>query len=218
MDSEWVVPPRMFVTGTDTDVGKTLVAATLLLAAPQLRFWKPVQSGATIDTDTGWLRRITGLSGQRLYPEHTVLQAPLSPNIAAAREGVAVQMHALSLPPGAHTAPLLIEGAGGVFVPLNEQETMLDLMLQMQAPVLVVARSTLGTINHTLLTLRVLRQAGLYVWGVVFNGPPDPEAMESVRHFGDIPRTVSLPWLETIAPGTLAEHGKRLLTTLGGRQ
>ena len=212
------LPQQVFLTGTDTDVGKTLVAASLLLADPQRSYWKPVQSGAAQDTDTGWIRRVTGLSAQRLYPEHTVLQAPLSPHIAAAREGALVQVQDIFPPPGADTAPLLIEGAGGVLVPLNEQQTMLDLMLHLQAPVLVVARSTLGTINHSLLTVRVLRQAGLKVWGVVFSGPPDPKAMESVRHFGEVSRTAVLPWLEKRGPGELAEHGKRLLSTLGGQQ
>ena len=166
-------PSRLFVTGTDTGVGKSYVAA-LLVAGLEAAYWKPVQSGA--DADADWVRRVAGLPAERVLPETYRLRAPLSPHEAARREGVQIEMSRFVLP---KRKRLIVEGAGGVMVPLDDRHLMVDLMVDLGLPVLVVARSELGTINHTLLTLDQLRRRGCPLLGVVVNGPPKPSQLPS---------------------------------------
>ena len=171
----------MFVTGTDTGVGKSYVAA-LLTVGLEAAYWKPVQSGA--DADADWVRRVTGLPAERVLPETYRLRAPLSPHEAARREGVQIEMSRFVLP---KRKRLIVEGAGGVMVPLDDRHLMVDLMAALGLPVLVVARSELGTINHTLLTLDQLRRRGCPLLGVVVNGPSNPANCRAIAHYGEIP-------------------------------
>ena len=132
------LPPRLFVTGTDTGVGKSYVAA-LLAVGLEAAYWKPVQSGT--DADADWLRCVTGLPAERILPETYRLRAPLSPHEAAQREGVQIEMSRFVRPVQKH---LIVEGAGGVMVPLDDRHLMIDLMVDLGLPVLVVARSELA--------------------------------------------------------------------------
>ncbi len=187
---------RYFITGTDTDVGKTVVSAWLV---HQLRadYWKPVQSG----TDEGWdrhtVQQLTGIPNDRLHLESYTLKAPLSPHKAAELEGVDIDMDRIQLP---HTGrPLIVEGAGGVMVPLNSQQTMLDMMEKLALPVIVVARSGLGTINHTCLTLEALRHRSIEIAGVIMNGPLNEGNRLAIEHYG---RIKVLAELDTMTPLT----------------
>lgn len=173
------LPSRLFVTGTDTGVGKSYVAA-LLAVGLEAAYWKPVQSGS--DADADWVRRVTDLPAERVLPETYRLRAPLSPHEAARREGVQIEMSRFALP---ERKRLIVEGAGGVLVPLNDQHLMIDLIAALGLPVLVVARSELGTINHTLLTLEQLRRGGCPLVGVVVNGPPNPANCRAIAHYGN---------------------------------
>ena len=175
------LPPRLFVTGTDTGVGKSYVAA-LLTVGLEAAYWKPVQSGT--DADADWLRRVTGLPAERILPETYHLREPLSPHEAARREGVQIEMSRFVLP---KQKRLIVEGAGGVMVPLDDRHLMIDLMVDLGLPVLVVARSELGTINHTLLTLGQLRRRGCPLLGVVVNGPPNPANCQAIAQYGKVP-------------------------------
>ncbi|MDP3425805.1 MAG: dethiobiotin synthase, partial [Humidesulfovibrio sp.] len=146
---------KLFVTGTDTGVGKTVVCAWLCLHSGA-DYWKPVQSGYSAATGADRdADEVARLSGARVHPERHLLRLARSPQEAAAAEGLRIGLEDFSLP--RTERPLVIEGAGGVLVPLNEDETMLDLMVRLGAPVLVAARTGLGTINHTCLTLAALR-------------------------------------------------------------
>ena len=159
---------RIVVTGTDTGVGKTVVAAGLA-AALGATYWKPVQAGLCEATDT---ERATALTGCATHPETYRLRLPASPHLAAEDMGLTISLDALALPtlPG----PMVIEGAGGVMVPLNRESYYLDLFARWKAPVVLVARTALGTINHTALSLAALRGAGCPIVGVGFNGAPGP--------------------------------------------
>ena len=190
------LPERLFVTGTDTDVGKTVVAALLTLGLGAT-YWKPVQSGAEAETDTQWVRRVTGLPADCFVPEVYCLKAALSPHRAAALEGVQIKIEGLRLPRLKAEERLVVEGAGGVLVPLNDKCTMVDLMVQLGLPVLVVARSGLGTINHTLLTLAALRRRRLQVIGVVMNGKKNKANRDAIEHYGQVP---VLAQIESVAP------------------
>jgi len=178
-------PRRFFVTGTDTDIGKTLVCAALMIGMKAV-YWKPVQSGCVDGTDTEWIKNVTGFPNSRFVPETYRLNLPLSPHAAADHDGVAIDMSEFYLPDIPSDSSLIVEGAGGVMVPLNTEYLMRDLMKQLSLPVLVVARSTLGTINHTLLTLSALRAAGIQVIGVVLNGEKNPLNRAAIEHYGKV--------------------------------
>jgi dethiobiotin synthase len=174
----------VFVTGTDTGIGKTVVAACLARAW-QAGYWKPVQTGtATGDDDTATVAALAGLAAERVFAPVYALQAPLSPHAAAELEGIRISMDGIAPPETAR--PLVVEGAGGLFVPLNDGNFMIDLMARLALPVLLVARSTLGTINHTLLSLTALRSRALPIAGVVLNGPPNADNRAAIERFGQV--------------------------------
>ena len=171
-----------FITGTDTDVGKTVASAWAVLHLNGA-YYKPVQSG--IDdgmSDNETVRALTDLDDQSFFPSDYNLGAPLSPHEAARLESVRIDMTALRLP--SSTRPLIVEGAGGVLVPLNENALMVDLMARFALPLIVVARSGLGTINHTLLTLEALRGRGLAVAGVIMNGGENTANRKAIETYG----------------------------------
>lgn len=189
----------VFVTGTDTDVGKTMVSAWLVRSWGA-DYWKPVQSGCLSDSDTDSVRRLN--PSARFHAPACLLKAPLSPHEAAALEGRSVRLEDFHLPSTGNL--LVVEGAGGALVPLNDRDLMADLMACLGLPVLVVARSGLGTINHTLLTLEALRRRGLDVAGVVLNGPPNAANRQAIEHHGQVAVLGELPRLS--GPDALLEH------------
>jgi len=195
-------PDRLFVTGTDTGVGKTLVCASLMLGMKAV-YWKPVQSGILDGTDTEWIRKATGLPAWRFFPETYRLRRPLSPHAAALADGVEIRMSAFRLPDTPPGFRLIVEGAGGVMVPLNEDCLMIDLIRQLDLPVLVVARSSLGTINHTLMTLSMLRARSIEVAGVVLNGPTNASNRFAIEHYGRVRVLAEIEPLDTINPSDL---------------
>ncbi|WP_130470218.1 dethiobiotin synthase [Candidatus Magnetaquicoccus inordinatus] len=184
-----------FVTGTDTGVGKTVVSAWLMekLSAA---YWKPVQSGAAPgeEGDLEMVRRLTALPGEFFHDSVYRLALPRSPHEAAEREGVQIDLQRLHLPQESRC--LIVEGAGGVLVPLNDKQLQIDLMVQLALPVIVVARTQLGTINHTLLSVHCLRHYGLEVAGVILNGPTDAENRRAIAQYGQVKILAELPWLQ----------------------
>jgi dethiobiotin synthetase len=177
------IPKRLFVTGTDTGVGKTLVSAILVTGLKGI-YWKPVQSGADHGSDSDWIREKTVLPGRHFLPEVYRLRGYMSPHAAATLENTYIELDAFELPALDPVCHLVIEGAGGLMVPLSDKWLMSDLIKKLGAPVLVVARSGLGTINHTLLSLEKLRNFGIDVLGVVLNGPRDEDNRKAIEHFG----------------------------------
>jgi len=180
-----IFPDRIFITGTDTGVGKTVVSA-ILTAGLDGFYWKPIQSGLEDTTDTEWIRENTGLPDSRFFSETYRLSLPLSPHASAIHDGVRIDLESFHVPEIPASQHLIIEGAGGVMAPLNERLLMTDLMKRLGAPVLLVARSSLGTINHTLLSLEQLRREGIEVTGVVVNGPRNQENSRAIEHYGRI--------------------------------
>ena len=192
----------LFVTGTDTGVGKTVVAALLAQNWPQAHYWKPIQCGTEPMSDREAVARMTGLPPERLLAEAYRLRMPQSPHVAAAAEGITITRARL-LPPPAADGPIVAEGAGGGLVPLNAGETMLDLMAGLAWPVVVVARTQLGTINHTLLTLQALRWRGLRVAALVLNGEAVATTTATLRARAGGARVFELPRLERLEPAAL---------------
>lgn len=195
-------PDRLFITGTDTGVGKTVVAA-ILMAGLRGIYWKPVQSGLEEITDTEWIKNKTGLPETHFHPETYRLRFPLSPHASAAHDGVRIHLEAFRVPVTAKSDHLIIEGAGGIFVPLNEKEFMVDLMDKTGAPILLVSSTVLGTINHTLLSIDQLRRRGLKIMGVIMNGKRNESNREAIEHYGKVRILAEVEPLPVIDPGSL---------------
>ena len=204
-------PQRLFVTGTDTDIGKTVVAAILLAGLGGV-YWKPIQSGLEPLTDTDWIRQKTDLPPSHFQPEAYVFKTPVSPHLAAKIEGRQISLEQIQVPPVKSGQHLIIEGAGGILVPLNESQFMLDLIKKIEAPALVVAPSRLGMINQTLLTVEQLRQAGVKVWGVVINGELNLENKKAVEHYGQVPVVAEIEPMTSLTPQTLQTAFERFLS------
>lgn len=177
------LPDRIFITGTDTGIGKTFVSAVITCGRNGY-YWKPVQSGIDDMTDTQWVESVTGLSSDHFIKEVYRLKAPLSPHHSAELEGIEIDPERIIVPHD--RIPLVVEGAGGVMVPLRNDFLMLDLMEKMALPVLIVARSGLGTINHTLLTIDALRRRNIEIVGVVMNGVINPGNRKSIEEIGHV--------------------------------
>ena len=203
-------PQRLFVTGTDTDVGKTLISTLLMLRGPY-RYWKPVQSGSQEETDTAQVKRLSALPEERFAPPCYMTGTPCSPHLSARIEGIEIEIDAIRRQMATLTGSLLVEGAGGLYVPLNRKATMLDLIRILELPVLLVARSSLGTINHTLLSVAALRQAGIQICGVVMSGPFNPENRKAIEQFGQIPVLAEVPWLDDMSSAALSRCSRTCL-------
>lgn len=198
------MPNRFFVTGTDTGVGKTVVSA-LLCAALDALYWKPIQTGTREGSDRHTVMRLVGLPRSRTIPEVYRFGPPVSPHLAARRAGVRIDLREISIPRGAAREALIVEGAGGVFVPVNDRQLTTDLMRGLGLPVVLVSRSSLGTINHTLLSLAALRTARLEIRGVVMAGKRNEENRKAIEHYGKVQVIGIVPSLGRIDRGTLIE-------------
>ncbi|MFZ0786599.1 MAG: dethiobiotin synthase [Candidatus Acidiferrales bacterium] len=199
---------RFFVTGTDTGVGKTVVSA-LLCAALDAIYWKPIQTGTREGADRPTVMRLAGLPRARTAPEAYRFAPPVSPHLAARRAGVRIDFRKIAMPQIAASENLIAEGAGGALVPINERQLMTDLMRHLGLPVLLVTRTTLGTINHTLLSLAALRAAGLDVCGVIMVGKANRDNREAIERYGSSNVVGFVPRLARIDRGALLRVFKK---------
>lgn len=189
------------ISGTDTGIGKTVFAAALA-GALDAHYWKPVQAGIEEDgTDATRVARLSGLPADRIIPEAYCLATPCSPHLAAEIDGVTIDPARLALPDVA--GPLVAEGAGGVLVPISRSETYADQMARWGAPVVLVARTALGTINHSLLSIEALRARGVPVLGMAFVGEAVEDSEATICVMGGVKRLGRLPFLETLTPQAL---------------
>lgn len=195
------IPRHIFVSGTDTGVGKTLVSASLC-AGSDAGYWKPIQSGTEPATDSERVRMWTGLPDDYFYPERYLLKLPASPHTAAEAENIEIKMEDFRLPE-IRQQNLVVEGAGGLLVPINRKEMILDLIAMLDLPVLLVAKPGLGTINHTLMSIKILRERRVRLWGVVLSGPRHKPNEEAVRHFGRPDFLFSFPHIKNPGPAVL---------------
>lgn len=187
-------PRGVFITGTDTGIGKTLTSA-ILTKAWHGTYWKPFQTGLAEEAgDTPTVQHLTSLSTNHVLPPAYGLQAPLSPAAAGALEGMTLEPERLTLPDCQHT-PLIVEGAGGLMVPLTDDMLMIDLIARLGLPVILVTRSTLGTLNHTLLSLEALYQRRIPVLGFITNGPASPRNSQTLERLGQCRALHHIPTL-----------------------
>jgi len=200
----------LFVTGTDTGVGKTAVAAALLhryRAEVPLRYWKPIQTGSEQDDDTAEVGRLGRCRADEVLSSGVRLPRPVSPHLAARLSGCTIRLQPLidSILAEAGPSRWIVEGAGGTLVPVNDSETIADLMISLGLPVVVVARTTLGTINHTLLTLEALRRRALSVAGVVMVGDRNAENRAAIERHGDVAVLGEMPYFDPLTAEQLAQ-------------
>ena len=200
------IPPQLVVCGTDTDVGKTIVSAWLVQGL-QARYWKPVQSGLEDGGDRGRVRDLLNLPAERFLPEAYAFQQPVSPHWAAEQDGVTLNPEHLALP--TVDGPLVVETAGGLMVPLTREWLQIDQLQQWQLPVVLVARSGLGTLNHTLLSLEALRRRQIKVLGIILNGPPHADNPTTLEQFGAVPVLGHLPPLQPLTADALNQEWSR---------
>lgn len=192
----------IIVTGTDTGIGKTVFSAALT-GALGASYWKPVQSGLEEETDSQFVARMARLPEGRVLKERYLLKTPASPHLAARIDGVDIDAAELA-PPDLGT-PLVVEGAGGLLVPINETQTYADVFALWQAPTVLCARTQLGTINHTLLSLEAMRARKIPILGIAFIGEDMPETQRIIGVMGKAKILGRLPVLDALTPETLAD-------------
>lgn len=190
------------VTGTDTGIGKTVFCAGLVQALGA-HYWKPVQSGLDEETDSQCVKRLAEMEDHRVLPEAWRLKTPASPHLAAELDGVEIDSDLLT--PPVLGDPLVIEGAGGLLVPLTRRVTYLDVFACWRLPTILCARTTLGTINHTLMSLEAMRARNIPILGVAFIGDEMAETQKIIGELGRVRVLGRLPRLETLDSNTLRQ-------------
>jgi len=199
-----MIAPRFIITGTDTDIGKTVFAAALV-GALNASYWKPVQAGFDShgDGDSALVARLSGVSAAQILPEAYRLATPCSPHRAAEIDGVTIDPDQLVLPQV--DGPLVVEGAGGVLVPLTRSLTYVDAFARWNCPVVLVARTALGTINHSLLSIEALHARNVPILGIAFVGEANPDSEAIIAKLGKVRRLGRLPRIGDLNRQTLAE-------------
>lgn len=186
----------VIVTGTDTNIGKTFVSSWLCLHTG-FGYFKPIQTGLSEGRDSDM---VASLSNAVIYPETYCFQAPVSPHLAAESERCRIDVDKINLPVQNN---LVIEGAGGVYVPVNEHALMIDVFKHFNQPVILVASSRLGTLNHTLLSIKAIRDHQLTLLGVVMVGEDLLANRKAIQHYGQTKILASLPWLDEVSEASL---------------
>lgn len=197
-----------FVTGIGTGIGKTLVSA-VLTEKLQADYWKPVQSGELDNSDTLKVKALVSNPVSVFYEETYRLIQPFSPHKSARLDGIEIDPDRFIVPATNNT--LIIEGAGGLMVPLNNNFLIIDLIKQLKAEVILVSQNYLGSINHTLLSAQILKQYNIPVAGIIFNGDEDSASESYILQYTGIKQLGRLPQLTTFNKTTVKEAGKHLV-------
>jgi len=194
---------RIIICGTDTDVGKTIVSSFFVQGLKSI-YWKPIQSGTEEGTDTQTVCKLLNLDPNRYLSERYKFKAPVSPHWAAERESSFIEPNNLHLPD--LDKLIIIETAGGLMVPLNRNWLQIDQLKVWGAPIILVARTGLGTLNHTLLSLEALRNRNIHVLGIVLNGPQHNDNPKTIEQFGDTKILASLPIFDEVNAKVLSQE------------
>lgn len=199
-----------FVTGIGTDIGKTVVSA-VLVEALKADYWKPIQSGNQDFKDSDFIKAYC-IHHQTIHPEEYFLTEPVSPHLAAKLDGKTIEFQHIKLPKT--TTTLIVEGAGGLLVPLNDKHLIVDLIIKLQLPVILVSMNYLGSINHTLLTIEALKQRNIDISGIIFNGEPNMETENYILNKTGLRFLGKIPKAETMSKGFIAAHAEQIRKNL----
>lgn len=184
---------KYIIAGIDTEIGKTVVSA-IVTEALQADYWKPIQSGDLHHTDTDKVKALVSNNQSKFHPEAYRLHTPMSPHAAAAIDGVTIEARQLQLP--STDNHLVVELAGGLMVPLTKDFLNIHLIKQWNIPVILVSKFYLGSINHTLLSIDMLKAHGIPIKGILFNGETNPTSKEAIMHYSQVPCLGEIPWVE----------------------
>lgn len=198
---------KFFVSGIDTGVGKTLVS-TVLTQALRADYWKPVQAGDLENSDSINVSKFITNDKTRIFEERYRLNTPCSPHLAARIDGVKISLSDFELPDTNNK--LIVEGAGGLLVPINEKETILDLIKYLKLPVLIVSKNYLGSINHTLSSIEILKNHGVQILGIVFSGEENQETERIIEKLSDVNVVTRVPFISNITKATVADVASKL--------
>lgn len=204
----------VFVSGIGTEIGKTLVSA-ILTKALKADYWKPVQSGDLDHTDSMKVQHLSQEPIEHFHPEAYRLKTPASPHYSAAIDELRIELNSFTLPETDNF--LVVEGAGGLMVPLNEEHTILDLIQHLQLPVVLVSQHYLGSINHTLLSLNCLKERGIPLAGLIFNGPSTPSSASIIEQMSGQKAIFHLPQLDAISPTEIGHWAAQIAPILKDR-
>ena len=192
-----------FITGIGTDIGKTIVSA-ILVEALKADYWKPIQSGDLHQTDTMKVQGLISNSTSDFFPEAYRLTEPMSPHAAAAIDGVTINLDSIKVPPTNNN--LIIEGAGGLMVPLNNDSLVIDLIEKLKVEVILVSRNYLGSINHTLLSVEALQRRNIPIKGIIFNGNPVNTSVKFICEYTGLKSLFRIDNEETIDKQTILKY------------
>jgi dethiobiotin synthetase len=201
-------PQKYFITGIGTNVGKT-IASAIVTEALQAHYWKPVQAGDLHQTDTHTVKALISNTKTVFYPETYRLNTPASPHAAAKIDGIEIKLSDFKLPPSPNN--LVIEGAGGLMVPLNNTNLVIDLIAQLNVEVILVSQNYLGSINHTLLSIELLKSRNIPVKGIIFNGEPVPETENFILNHSGLPCILRIGLEKEITKKTVLKYAKQIL-------
>lgn len=199
---------KIFITGIGTGVGKTIVSA-IVTEALQADYWKPIQTGSGEDRDSETVKNLLSNTKTKIHPEAYCLPLPASPFAAAEEQGITIEIKNIIMPQT--DTILVIEGAGGLMVPLNEKEFMIDMIEQWNAEVILVSQNYLGSINHTILSCMALAERKIKVLGIVFNGEDNLMAEKSILSFIDIPVIGRIKPEKKFSPENVSAYAKKFL-------
>lgn len=199
---------KIFLTGIGTEIGKTFCSA-IVVEALQADYWKPVQAGELDQLDSSWVKAAISNGKSQFHPEQYLLTEPMSPHAAAKIDGVKLTPADFKVPETDNT--LVIEGAGGLMVPLNHDGDMLiDLIAAVADEVILVSKNYLGSINHTLLSIEVLKQRNIRIKGIIFNGEPNPETEAIILKTTGLKCLGKVPMLDQELKSFVKEQGAKL--------
>ena len=195
---------QFIVAGIGTEIGKTVVSA-ILTAGLKADYWKPIQSGDIETGDAYWIRK--WVPSATIHPSTYALTQPLSPHSAAEIDGITIELESFQKPT---ENTLIIELAGGIMVPLNDHETNLDLIKQLNLPVILVSKNYLGSINHTLLSYETLKQQGVQMAGIVFNGPENPSGEKFILNHTGLPLVLRVNTENELNEAVIASYADKI--------
>jgi dethiobiotin synthetase len=195
----------LFITGIGTDVGKT-IASAIMVEHYQADYWKPVQSGDLHNSDTMKVQAMVSNSVSKFHAETYRLNQPFSPHKSAQLDGVTIDLEKFILPQTNNQ--LIIEGAGGLMVPLNDQQYVVDLISKLNVEVMLVVKHYLGSINHTVLSLELLKQRNIKLHSIIYNGPADTYSEAIIDKYCD--RIIRIPHMESLSKETIKQQAQRL--------
>lgn len=198
---------KYFVSGIGTEVGKTIVSA-ILAEALKADYWKPIQAGDLEQSDSIKVRDLLSNESTQIHTESYQLKLPMSPHAASEKEQVAIELSAMPLPNTSR--PLIVEGAGGLLVPINKKECIIDLIDSLKLEVILVSKHYLGSINHTLLSIEALNARDIPIKGIIFNGQPNYDTESIILSKSDLKMIGRIPTMKSVNKQSIKELASKI--------